>query len=594
MGDKIGERHYTAGAVYLANDPDRVQHRVRIAMFWLNGLLLVAFGLAVWRALSPWFAVAAVAFLVIDPTVAAHWPMALTDLPIALLSSTAFLLAFHAFRTWRLGDLVLTGIALGLALGAKHSAPAIVVGVFAMGAGMALLQRADTRARGLRFARVLLVMAVAWIVLWSFYRFRFNESPAGIDTFNRPLSAKIEDVNSPALRKMLFVLSRCHLLPRSYLWGLADVVRAGVEGRLYSIYFWNRYYIRRTPFYFFPAVVFFKLPIGLSFLIILGLVGLVSGKIPGQSRYGVIAMLCFAVYLFAVLAAGNSGYSGIRHALPIVPAVSVVAAAGMVFAWTSKEVWARIVCAFGLIGAALSAVPAVRPWEYYNELAGGSAKAYVHFADDGIDSGQRVKELAEYYHRELEPKGIIPYVEYWFYFNDEEFAKRGIRTVQMEWDADESRDASDLLSGTIIMNAKWLAPSPWADYGPLRDSKPTKRFGNLLIYQGVFNMPDARGWRVFLRGLANEYAEKPDLEAAESKFREVAAKTPKIFFANIELGNLLAERGARDEAIRAYDDALRYSPPYEPISAILQGQIQRIKEEKDPRSLPPVRDPFLE
>lgn len=39
-------------------------------------------------------------FLVIDPTVAAHWPVVMTDLPVGLLSATAIVLATRAYREW--------------------------------------------------------------------------------------------------------------------------------------------------------------------------------------------------------------------------------------------------------------------------------------------------------------------------------------------------------------------------------------------------------------------------------------------------------------------------------------------------------------
>jgi lipopolysaccharide biosynthesis regulator YciM len=77
------------------------------------------------------------------------------------------------------------------------------------------------------------------------------------------------------------------------------------------------------------------------------------------------------------------------------------------------------------------------------------------------------------------------------------------------------------------------------------------------------------------------------------RFREVVTTTPKLFFANIELGNLLAQRGAQEEAISAYQEARRYAPPTERIGEILEKQIERIKNE-DPKIVPPVRDPFME
>jgi hypothetical protein len=87
--EKWDERHFTETVVFTENDPDVTQRRVRIAMFVLNGLLLLGFALAVWRAfgkeIGPLMAVGVLAFLIIDPTIAAHLPVVLTDLPVALL-----------------------------------------------------------------------------------------------------------------------------------------------------------------------------------------------------------------------------------------------------------------------------------------------------------------------------------------------------------------------------------------------------------------------------------------------------------------------------------------------------------------------------
>jgi hypothetical protein len=44
--------------------------------------------------------------LMIDPTVAAHWPVVMTDLPVALLSAISIVLATRAFRDWMWADLV--------------------------------------------------------------------------------------------------------------------------------------------------------------------------------------------------------------------------------------------------------------------------------------------------------------------------------------------------------------------------------------------------------------------------------------------------------------------------------------------------------
>ena len=87
--DKFAEREFNESVVFLDNDPDRVQTRSRAAMWALNGLLMLFLAFSVSRALGNTVALGTVAFLAIDPTVAGHLPVVLTDLPFALLATTA-------------------------------------------------------------------------------------------------------------------------------------------------------------------------------------------------------------------------------------------------------------------------------------------------------------------------------------------------------------------------------------------------------------------------------------------------------------------------------------------------------------------------
>ena len=105
FSDKQDERTFAEQDVYLHNDPDAVQKRARIAMFALNGFRLVALGFASRRAFGPGVALGTIVFLGIDPTVAAHLPVVMTDLPVSLLCASAVLLTIPAFRTWKWTDL---------------------------------------------------------------------------------------------------------------------------------------------------------------------------------------------------------------------------------------------------------------------------------------------------------------------------------------------------------------------------------------------------------------------------------------------------------------------------------------------------------
>ena len=98
--DKEDERNFTEEDVYLNNDFNSVQRRARIAMWTLNGLLLLTLAFAMRRTFGPGVALGTVLFLAIDPTVAAHLPVVMTDLPVSLLSATALVLAARAFQDW--------------------------------------------------------------------------------------------------------------------------------------------------------------------------------------------------------------------------------------------------------------------------------------------------------------------------------------------------------------------------------------------------------------------------------------------------------------------------------------------------------------
>src|ERR1700723_3020315 len=233
FSDKPDERVFTETLVFQTNDADSVQRRARTAMYMLNGLLLGCLAFALRRAFNSSVALATLLFLVIDPTVAAHWPVVMTDLPVALLSASAIVWATRAFRDWNWGDLAACSLFLGLALSAKHSAPVVLVIVTTVGVCVALWQPAmpPSRVRIQKLLKVAAVVAGALVVLWGAYFFRYSESPRGTQTFNRALADKIEDVDTPVYHFVLAAMNATRIVPRAYLWGFADTIHAGMEGR---------------------------------------------------------------------------------------------------------------------------------------------------------------------------------------------------------------------------------------------------------------------------------------------------------------------------------------------------------------------------
>ncbi len=594
--DKSDERKFVERDVYFNNDPDLVQSHSRAAMFALNGLLLFLFALAVRRVFGDIIALAAVTFLAIDPTITAHLPVVMTDLPVALLSTTAVLFSVQAFRSWRTVDLIFAAVMLGLALSAKHSAVVTMAAVMLIGIVMAIFSATGAKAfvRLRRTGAVAAVLIGAVIVLWSFYLFRFSESPVtNEEQFNRPLAVKISDIKSPLYRAGLSVMADWRLFPRAYTWGMADTIRAGAEGRAIPVLAFGNLYFNKAPFYYFPGVIAVKLPLGLLLLTAIGIAFLISRKkIPLEWIAPLIALISLAILFLLVLMKGSS-YAGIRHALPIVPPLAVLGSLAIYQALQQKSYFLRGVVAVALIGALLSAIPVTRPWEYYNEIV-GTTNAYRYFDDEGIDLSLRTKEVVEYYNQNLKPRGEIPYV---FYFSPRtEWRRRGLDWVGKEPERDNEKIFTDQVSGTFIIGAFELSPKLFWDFGKhFREAEPLARIGNVFVFQGTFpGSRAAQSYALYNRAVYSKiYTPEPDIESGIKMLSQSVELDPKAFFVALELGNQYLKSGNRNEAVKAYQTARENAPTTDEISELLAGQIERVRTEPL-EQIQPLRNPGLE
>ena len=592
FSDKPDERRFTQELVYQKNDPDSVQRRARAAMFAFNGLLLLALAFALERLFDARVALGALLFLVIDPTVAAHWPVVMTDLPVALLSAISVVLAARAFRDWVWTDLAACTFFLGLDLATKHSAPVVLLSVALVGVCLAFWRPisvpGDSRVR--RLLKICAVLAGAMAILWAFYLFRYTETSTGRESFNRPLADKIQDVNTPLYHSVLAAMNATRIVPRAYLWGFADTVHAGMEGRMFPQLIFGKIYIRKGPKYFFPGMLAVKLPIGLGFLSLVGLLLFFVRKLPTQWNFPAGVILAVSLLFLLVLASGAT-YAGIRHALPVLVLMATFAGFFAEHALASNSKTQKTVAALAFALAAASAVPVMRPWEYFNEFVGGSRNAYKYFDDEGVDLGQRTKELAAYYNRFLKPAGELADVVYWS--NEEELKGRNIDFLGRDKKRDLPRISQPQRFGTIFVAPVNLIPGPFWALNGLRQVQPVARFGNLAVYRGTFYLPALAASALYWNGIEKVYSDKPDVAAAEKFFRQSVDLDPSACFVHIELANLLLKRGARDEALKAYGDALKYAPSERFIRQSIEDQIARLSSHQ-PGEIPPLRNPFLE
>lgn len=587
LADKVDERNFAESAVFLENDPDRVQVRARHAMFALNALLLLLLALAVSRALGTLAALCTVAFLAVDPTVAANLPIVMTDLSVGLLSVTAMLFTAQGLRSGKWLDVVLAALALGFTFGAKHSGLVALLAVGGYGIAVAFLPtpsaRATTKMRTLALTGGILVGSL--VVLWGLYGFHYNEARTREAAFNRPLPLKIEDVHAEFSRGALHAMVATHVLPRSYIWGLADTVRSGLEGRGIPVLLFGRVYRdSQAPVYFFPTVIAAKLPLGLLALASAGLVLVVARRIPQAWRVPTAGLLVLA-FAFLIALARGVAYAGIRHALPVVIALAIFGGMTLAVTFASRSRWGMILAGIALAEAVASAVPCIRPWEYYNEVAGGPKNAYLHFADEGVDVGQRTEDFVRYYDQNLKPSGEIPYL---FYpVAQSEMKRRDVLFRGGRGKGEGQIENSTDVSGIFFMRAMAVTRNPEAKV--FREVPPTDRIGNLLIYRGTFHLPSLRENSLFGKAQQILYSPEPDLDKAEGYLNEIVKINPRSAGALLELGNIMLTRGRRPEALDYYQRALGQVKGSVRLRDTLTRQIDRLSSTEPLENIPRVR-----
>ena len=550
LADKLDERVFTDSAVFFDDDPVRVQVRARAAMMVLNGLLLLFLAGAVIRAFGPPVAIATAGVLAIDPTVAAQLPVVMTDLPVALLAPTAVLFTVCGLCKGSRLDLTLGSLALGLTLSAKHSGLVALLAVVAVGVLIPALPRpAGEAGRPGRVRTLGLTLAVAvgaLVVLWGLYGFRYAESHAGEEAFNRPLALKIEDLRGSTSRAALRLATSARVLPRAYIWGLADTMRAGLEGRNQPVPFLGRVYFNRGPLHYFPAVLAAKLPFGLLALALAGVVLLGTRVVPAPWRLPGLCLLALAGAFLIALMRGAS-YGGVRHALPVLVSLAICGGMALAMAATHSRIARSL--ALGALGlGALSAVPRMRPWEYHNELFGGPGNGYRYFADEGVDMGQRSLDFARYYHERLEPAGEVPYL---FYpMSGPEVKARRVRVRDPRGSEADWTDVPESPSGVFFVSSVQMMRGP--RFAPFREAVPVDRIGNLLIFRGSFSLPWIREENLIRLGRESLASTRPDLDKAKSHFQQALAVNAHSFGALLNLGNIALRRGQCEQALDFY------------------------------------------
>lgn len=606
LQEKAAERELVEQVMYLENDAAAAQQRARLAMWTLHGLMLLGLGLLLWRAFGLAWSAGTLAVLALEPTVAAHLPVVMTDLTLALALAIAVLGAGLLAATWQWRWVLATGLGIALALGAKHSALAGLAGLALLLAAAALLGLRHGGAREVlrRGARVAAAGALGLLLLWAQYGLRFHAGPDGSDAFNRAMPDKIADLNLPGWREGIALADRWRLLPRAYLWGLADTVRAGVEGRGQSMHLvWGHWHAGSAPWFTWPSVVVSKLPLATLALLLLGAILLAVPRWRGvplaaSMRWSLGGAALVAVLHLGALMQSEGTYGGVRHAMPLVVLPALLAGLVVATALRRRSMLLGISAALLLLATAVMTLPERRLWEYHNELVGGSDQAWRYFANEGTDLGQRFPEIRSFHDRVIRPTGLPLYSAYWFGEEQAEAAKlnyrRRVQGLQDE-NVEGVYEGFFVYPMPMTLPAEHLGWDPKEAFGELT---LVERMGHIGIWRGRQVMPKIRAHGLYMAAVEHLYQQQgSDHASIAARLGEALPQLPFHVGIAIELGNARLRLGQREAAAEAYRTPLtQEAMPVDPlVRAQIEAQLARLADPAvDLAAVTPLRNPWME
>ena len=290
------------------NDPDKILARTRTAAAILTLLtaLVVFFGTREMFGIGSAFV--ALTLLVFDPNLLAHGALITTDVGLSCFMFLSVYMFYRFVKSPSALRLILAGLAVGLVLAVKHTGLLILPILFLLTLGEIILQKQFSRHALKLLGSLVLIALIGWVVLWAFYRFRYDARPNGLQ-LNPPLAEYIKGLE-PHEAWPISTMARWHILPESYLYGLADV---RLTANYYTSYVLGKVYAHGVWFYF-PVAFLIKSTIGVLALLLLSLVVLAARRFnPRREILFLVVPVVF--YLIVALTVGMN--IGVRHILVV-------------------------------------------------------------------------------------------------------------------------------------------------------------------------------------------------------------------------------------------------------------------------------------
>jgi 4-amino-4-deoxy-L-arabinose transferase-like glycosyltransferase len=536
------------------NDPShRLLFRVRLAA----GVFAVCLSVMVFLIGSEFFGeyagLLALLLVIFEPNTLANSDLVTTDVGVACFFLATIYCFYRYARRPSVIRLLLTGLAAGLTLSAKHSgillAP-MLLGLVLVEIGCAEREQRK-RVAGTLFGGFAVIAILGVMVLWAFYGFRYAARPAGLvmkPTLNE-YAAPLNGMNSWVIGH----LANWRLLPESYLMGMTSIHYAALQ---YPIFLLGHDYAHGVWWYF-PVALSIKTSLGLIGLVVLAGIALIRRRLR-QKRELAYLIVPGAIYLAAAILSGMN--IGTRHVLFLYPLAALLAAAGLIALAQHSRRWIWI--GGGLVVCHVVSVLAVFPAEmaYANEAWGGAANAHKYLSDSSVDWAQQLPHVKQWV-------DAHPGEECWFAYSaypDLRTQPYGIPCHLLPTAHTGGEilpvDVPETIHGNLLLSADDLEACDW----PSDQLNVFERFRwmpmaeqidhSVFVYHGDFHVPEAAALGAVQKSKILLRQNRP-AEALIAAKKAVDLQ-PENLLAQMALGDAQTALGDKISARAAYELAL--------------------------------------
>ena len=582
-GNYFKEDAFLRGKEFLyQNDAEKILSHTRTVAASLTLLTALVLFFGTREMFGKGAAFIALILLTFDPNLLAHGALITTDVGLACFMFLSVFMFYRFVKSPSALRLIAAGVSVGLVLAVKHTGLLILPILFLLAVCEIILHRfAPDHGKIARHAlrslgSFVLIAVIGCVVLWSFYGFRYAARPNGLQ-MNPPLAEYVKGLK-PSEAWPISTAARLHILPESYLYGLADVRLTAIY---YTSYVLGNVYAHGVWFYF-PIAFLIKSTIGVLALFLLSL-GVIATRRLKRGREILFLAVPIIFYLLVALTVGMN--IGVRHIL-VVYVFLYVLIGGATWALIEKSRrWAYAVAVLLLAHAASSVMAFPNYIPYANEFWGGPSQTHKYLTDSNADWGQQLKSIKQY----LDQRGVK---DCWFLYFAAGVVEpsyygvpcKPLPTISTLW-LNVPIEVPTSITGPVFISASNLSgvefgPGALDPYGQFKQLEPAAVIDHgVFVFEGTFELPLAAAIAKVQRAYNLVHANEP--EEALQEAQAAVALSPDSIRTQLALGDILLAEGRREEARKNFEKALELARTIEPEFQIrsipeIEGRLQSL------------------